>query len=167
MDPKTRPTTQQILKLPILLARCNMLKDIEVVDIDSHTPGEDMMLGTIRVPKNLRFLSERLPKSNYGGNVKKNAMLSSKAESSKESTKQDVLSSSELLAMALPHKSQTKNVSDDLQAIIEEDHLNTPSLQMLDPPTPESIGNTPKQLLISKSERRPSRAPVANGAIIN
>jgi hypothetical protein len=25
-----------------------------------------MMLGTIRVPKNLRLLSERLPKSNYG-----------------------------------------------------------------------------------------------------
>ncbi len=68
--------------------------------------------------------------------------------------------------MALPHKSHTKNVSEDLQAIIEED-LNTPSLQMLDPPTPESIGNTPKQLLISNSERRPNRAPVVNGAIIN
>lgn len=25
-----------------------------------------MMLNTIRVPKNLRLLSERLPKSNYG-----------------------------------------------------------------------------------------------------
>lgn len=142
-----------------------MLKDIEVVDIDQHTPGEDMMLGTIRVPKNLRLLSERLPKSNYGGNSKKNAMLSSKVESSKEATKQDVLSTSELLAMAMPPKAQTKNVSEDLQAIIEED-LNTPSLQMLDPPTPESM-QTPKQPIISRSERRPNRTPVANGAIIN
>lgn len=29
-----------------------------------------MMLGTIRVPKNLRLLSERLPKSNYGRKAK-------------------------------------------------------------------------------------------------
>jgi hypothetical protein len=100
--------------MPILLARCNMLKDIEVVDIDSHTPGEDMMLGTIRVPKNLRLLSERLPKSNYGGNSKKTAIISSKAEISKEATKQDVLSTSELLAMALPPKAQTKNVTEEL-----------------------------------------------------
>jgi hypothetical protein len=54
------------------------LKDVEVVDIDTHTPNEDIMLGTIRVPKNLRLLSERLPKSNYGGNNKKNAIISSK-----------------------------------------------------------------------------------------
>lgn len=56
--------------MPIVLARCNILKDIEVVDIDAHTPTEDIMLGTIRVPKNLRLLSERLPKSNYGQNAK-------------------------------------------------------------------------------------------------
>lgn len=45
-----------------------MLKDVEVVDIDNQASHEDniMMLGTIRVPKNLRLLSERLPKSNYG-----------------------------------------------------------------------------------------------------
>lgn len=30
-----------------------------------------MMLGTIRVPKNLRLLSERLPKSNYGTSSRK------------------------------------------------------------------------------------------------
>jgi hypothetical protein len=38
---------------------------------------------------------------------------------------------------------------------------------MLDPPTPESIGATPKQIMISKSERRPNRPPVSNGAVIN
>ncbi len=74
-----------------------------------------MMLGTIRVPKNLRLLSERLPKSNYGGShKKKEAVISSKVESQKEATKQDVLSTSELLAMALQPKAQTKHVSKDL-----------------------------------------------------
>lgn len=43
-----------------------MLKDVEVVDIDNQEEMNIMMLGTIRVPKNLRLLSERLPKSNYG-----------------------------------------------------------------------------------------------------
>jgi hypothetical protein len=54
--------------MPSLIARCNMLKDVEVVDIENQPSHEDniMMLGTIRVPKNLRLLSERLPKSNYG-----------------------------------------------------------------------------------------------------
>jgi hypothetical protein len=49
-----------------------MLKDVEVVDIDSsgnHTEEIVNMLGTIRLPKNLRLLSERLPKSNYGSNA--------------------------------------------------------------------------------------------------
>ena len=31
-----------------------------------------MMLGTIKIPKNLRLLTERLPKSNYDGGVGKN-----------------------------------------------------------------------------------------------
>lgn len=55
------------------MARCNVLKDVEVTDIDNQPSAEDaiMMLGTIRVPKNLRLLSERLPKSNYGGSGKK------------------------------------------------------------------------------------------------
>ena len=88
VDPKNRPTTKQILQMPILINRCNrQLKDVEVVDIDSFTPGEDIMLGTIRVPKNLRLLSERLPKSNYGGANEKSAkkqqgIISSKIESS-------------------------------------------------------------------------------------
>ena len=55
--------------MPSMAIRCNMQKDVEVVDIDNFGAVEDMaalMLGTIRVPKNLRLLSERLPKSNYG-----------------------------------------------------------------------------------------------------
>ncbi len=119
VDPKNRPTTKQILQMPILINRCNrQLKDVEVVDIDSYTPGEDIMLGTIRVPKNLRLLSERLPKSNYGGANEKSAkkqqgIISSKIESSASSTsvaptkaqELGVPSTSDLLAMAIPQKS--------------------------------------------------------------
>ena len=62
------------------------MRDIEVVDIDSHTPGEDMMLGTIRVPKNLRLLSERLPKSNYGHKRSENNGISNRDSESEYST---------------------------------------------------------------------------------
>lgn len=43
--------------------------------------GTDNLLGTIKVPKNLRLLSERLPKSNYG--VKKEGISYGKSETDK------------------------------------------------------------------------------------
>lgn len=52
--------------MPTIQLRCNVLKDVEVEDIEGTNEDNIMMLGTIRVPKNLRLLSERLPKSNYG-----------------------------------------------------------------------------------------------------
>lgn len=40
------------------------------------------MLGTIRLPKNLRLLSERLPKSNYGGGAGASGAQSAKKKKS-------------------------------------------------------------------------------------
>ncbi len=43
-----------------------------VIDEDDEEEGQmDQLLGTIRIPKNLRLLSERLPKSNYGSKSRK------------------------------------------------------------------------------------------------
>ena len=42
------------------------MNDVEVVDIDSAQDENILMLNTIRMPKNLKHLTERLPKSNYG-----------------------------------------------------------------------------------------------------
>ena len=44
------------------------------------------MLGTIRVPKNLRLLSERLPKSNYVRKKKENKHDDGKSSSSYSSS---------------------------------------------------------------------------------
>jgi|LauGreDrversion4_2_1035121.scaffolds.fasta_scaffold92543_1 hypothetical protein len=83
--------------MPSLQSRCNILKDVEVVDIDNQPSHQDniMMLGTIRVPKNLRLLSERLPKSNYGS-------VQRKKDPSKLDKALTQIDSSELLAQALP-----------------------------------------------------------------
>jgi hypothetical protein len=47
--------------MPVFIAKYNEIRESKYQDFE-----QDLMLGTIRVPKNLRLLSERLPKSNYG-----------------------------------------------------------------------------------------------------
>lgn len=79
-------------------------------------------------------------------------------------------STSDLLAMAIPQKSQTKNVKDELHAIVEEELLQ-PSIQQPDytpsTPAPISMGPPSRPQMVTRSERRPARPNVANGAIIN
>ena len=74
VDPSNRPLTKQIIHMPVFIAKYNEIREEKAKEIDSdHAGGEDdynLLLGTIRVPKNLRLLSERLPKSNYGGKIK-------------------------------------------------------------------------------------------------
>jgi NIMA (never in mitosis gene a)-related kinase 1/4/5 len=41
VEPKNRPTTKQILQMPSMISRCNILKDVEVVDIDQQPSAED------------------------------------------------------------------------------------------------------------------------------
>ncbi|TNV84563.1 hypothetical protein FGO68_gene913 [Halteria grandinella] len=200
VDPKNRPTTTQILQMPILIQRTNMLKDVEVVDIDSSSQlNEEIanMLGTIRLPKNLRLLSERLPKSNYGGGAgaggaqsakkkkSENKLQESTASSSQQISQQKsmiengpkeapIVSSSELLALAMPPaRSQTKNVKDELHAILEEELL-TPSIQQ---EIKNAVNNVQQQISaasalkqnapVSRSDRRIHRPMPSTGALMN
>jgi hypothetical protein len=54
--------------MPVFIAKYNEIRESKYQDFEDEQGGneQDLMLGTIRVPKNLRLLSERLPKSNYG-----------------------------------------------------------------------------------------------------
>ena len=64
-----RPTCAQILKHPIIKKRLEFFKANEnIEDIDSIDEG--VLLQTIRIPKNVLFLADKLPGSNY--NKKKN-----------------------------------------------------------------------------------------------
>ena len=62
VDPKKRPSTEQILHLPVFIAKYN-----ESQRSRSGAFGEESkeLIGTIRVPKNLSLLTERLPASQY------------------------------------------------------------------------------------------------------
>lgn len=60
VDPKKRPSAEQILHMPVFIAKYNERQN-------SGNFGEENkeLIGTIRVPKNLSLLTERLPASQY------------------------------------------------------------------------------------------------------
>jgi NIMA (never in mitosis gene a)-related kinase len=62
VDPKKRPSTEQILHMPVFIAKYNETKR-DSVGVFGEESKE--LIGTIRVPKNLSLLAERLPASQY------------------------------------------------------------------------------------------------------
>jgi hypothetical protein len=59
--------------MPVFIAKYNEIRESKAKDFDDDDQGTNELdlLGTIRVPKNLRLLTERLPKSNFGGKEEK------------------------------------------------------------------------------------------------
>jgi hypothetical protein len=55
--------------MPVFVAKYNEIREEKVKDYheaeQSLSDGYDDLLGTIKVPRNLKLLSERLPKSNF------------------------------------------------------------------------------------------------------
>ena len=57
--------------MPVFIAKYNDIREEKANLFEEEPSMNDNLLGTIKVPKNLRLLSERLPKSNYGIKTKK------------------------------------------------------------------------------------------------
>lgn len=55
------------MHMPVMQQRYNEIRLSKARDYETLEHAEDHMLGTIKLPRNLSFLQERLPKSNYGG----------------------------------------------------------------------------------------------------
>lgn len=54
------------MHMPVFIAKYNEIREDKAKDFEDEQAGSDLnLLGTIRVPKNLRLLTERLPKSNF------------------------------------------------------------------------------------------------------
>jgi len=55
------------MHMPVFIGKYNEIRENKAKDFEDENNLEDQnqLLGTIKVPKNLRLLSERLPKSNY------------------------------------------------------------------------------------------------------
>jgi NIMA (never in mitosis gene a)-related kinase len=66
VESKQRPSCSDILKNPIVVKRLEFFKSNSRNDtIDLINMDESTLLKTIRIPKNLLFLSNKLPKANY------------------------------------------------------------------------------------------------------
>ena len=63
VDPKKRPSTEQILHMPVFIAKYNEHQRTVGGGIFGEENKE--LIGTIKVPKNLSLLTERLPASQY------------------------------------------------------------------------------------------------------
>lgn len=58
-NPSNRPSTDKLLKSSLLLKKAAELNLEKIDEIDSK------LLQTIRIPKKIHYLTDRLPKSNY------------------------------------------------------------------------------------------------------
>ena len=76
--------------MPVFVARYNEIRVEKVKDYqqceEAATDGYDDLLGTIKVPRNLKLLSERLPKSNFGDNHKRSRSTGKRNESETAAT---------------------------------------------------------------------------------
>ena len=70
VNPNDRPSCSQILKHPLVLKRIEFFQataNFENIDFDNMDEGE--LLKTIRIPKNILFLTDKLPGANYDSNI--------------------------------------------------------------------------------------------------
>jgi len=63
IDPKKRPTCEQILHMPVFIAKHNELKLEQGQAYDSVNKID--MLGTIKLPQNMKLIQGNLPQSDY------------------------------------------------------------------------------------------------------
>ena len=65
VDPNERPSCDEILQNPIIIKRMEFLNSNTGDGNDLKHMDENTLLKTIRIPKNILFLSNKLPKANY------------------------------------------------------------------------------------------------------
>ena len=67
VNPDSRPSCEQILNHPAVVSRIEFFKSVNGI---SEQEEEKNLLNTIHMPKNLLFLSDKLPKPNYENHLK-------------------------------------------------------------------------------------------------
>lgn len=70
MQAQSRPTCEQILEMPIVRKMGEKIFMDEFYDDMDYVPNMEL-LSTIRVPKNLLYLTDRLPKPHYDSETRK------------------------------------------------------------------------------------------------
>ena len=142
VNPKERPSCDEILKHPIIKKRLEFFQAQAGEDLDLDNIDEGVLLRTIRIPKNIVFLSDNLPEKNYekskshskamGRNIHKKEMLLNQNSSLQNIKTLNVLKSpSELNNMQtndnhdLYKNSNSKNIKKEISNIsLSKNNLN-------------------------------------------
>lgn len=77
VNPKDRPSSEQLLRLPEVQLKMKQLKLVKP-RADMREERRPSLLQTIKMPKNLKNLENRLPKSNYETTVPQERPISAK-----------------------------------------------------------------------------------------
>ena len=117
VNPVDRPNCGQILKHPLVLKRIEFFKEQEgFKDEDFDEMDEGKLLKTLRVTKNMLFLSEQLPNANYSPinhkNTEKNKNTNNTINNTTKSTKNSlpsITSNSHYNATNEENNSETSN----------------------------------------------------------
>jgi NIMA (never in mitosis gene a)-related kinase len=121
LNPKDRPSCGEILKNPIVVKRMEFLKsgasddNIDLIEMD-----ENALLKTIRIPKNLLFLSNKLPKANYESSSDNNM---STAENTKE-VKKTIIINNNILPVIKKLNNRYLNINTENNSITESKKPN-------------------------------------------
>ena len=66
LKPKNRPTSDKLLRMPIVQRK---MEELHLNDSMGKSYNQKELLATIKMPRKLQYLTDRLPKSNYSLNL--------------------------------------------------------------------------------------------------
>ena len=154
LNPKDRPSCGDILKNPIVVKRMEFLKSGADNDIDIANMDEAALLRTIRIPKNIIFLSNKLPKANYESSSDPNI-------STAENTK-DVKNNSSNNNIVLPTLNNKINYRYVNSESAEENNTNEMKKKNLNAITENNIPNNKKIGLLHENSKGAIKSPIRN-----
>jgi hypothetical protein len=153
VNPVDRPNCGQILKHPLVLKRIEFFKEQEgFKDEDFDEMDEGKLLKTLRVTKNMLFLSEQLPNANYSPinhkNTEKNKNTNNTINNTTKSTKNSlpsITSNSHYNATNEENNSETSNKMLNKYNIVENTNTSNNNIK---PKIPLSKNNENKKMTI-------------------
>ena len=153
VNPVDRPNCGQILKHPLVLKRIEFFKEQEgFKEEDFDEMDEGKLLKTLRVTKNMLFLSEQLPNANYSPinhkNTEKNKNTNNTINNTTKSTKNSlpsITSNSHYNATNEENNSETSNKMLNKYNIVENTNTSNNNIK---PKLPLSKNNENKKMTI-------------------
>jgi serine/threonine protein kinase len=110
VDPKDRPTCDEILKCDMVMERIDFFKDREgFVEEENNPSEENKLMKSFRLTKNMRFISEQLPNPNYESPKNSNSNTSNTNNNKNPKLNKNINSNSSLPNINTSHHHHERN----------------------------------------------------------